>query len=82
MTNGMAILQISLGFQGQEARDVHTNKGGLEMRKNMLAVAAIFAVSLCSAAAGTAIALEVTPSPPSIGADVPVTYFGPPPPHR
>lgn len=52
------------------------------MRKNMLAVTAVFAVVLFGAAAGTAIAQEVgevTPSPPSIGADVPVTYFGPPP---
>jgi len=50
------------------------------MKLKGIAASAMIATALYYCAmAGTAQALEVTPSPPSIGADVPVTYFGPPP---
>lgn len=41
-----------------------------------LSFALVAAGSMCALAQGIE---DVTPSPPSIGADVPVTYFGPPP---
>jgi len=42
---------------------------------------AALVAALIAPVGGTALAqeIEVAPSPPSIGADVPVTYFGPPP---
>ncbi len=44
-------------------------------------LSAALVAALIAPVGGTAIAqeIEVAPSPPSIGADVPVTYFGPPP---
>lgn len=51
------------------------------MKLNVIAALAIITTAFYSAMTCTAQAQvdEVTPSPPSIGADVPVTYFGPPP---
>ena len=52
------------------------------MKQSVLKLSAVFAVAMVIAMASLVQVLaqnEVTPSPPSIGADVPVTYFGPPP---
>jgi len=51
------------------------------MKQSVLKLSAVFAVAMVIAIASVVqvLSLEVTPSPPSIGADVPVTYFGPPP---
>ena len=51
------------------------------MNQSILKLSAVFAVAVVIAMASVVqvLSLEVTPSPPSIGADVPVTYFGPPP---
>ena len=56
-------------------------RGSLLKRSGAVAGGALIAAPILGALArpGTALADDITPAPPSIGADVPLTYFGPSP---
>ena len=80
-TDGPEELRGHIGTPATPEEESGFTRSSLLKKSGVVAGGALLAAPVLGALArpGTALAGEVTPAPPSIGADVPLTYFGPSP---